>query len=93
MTPTPDWIHALWAAVAALFWRLFDSQAKELKDLKKKVEHMDTQVTTHTALHAEQARANVRLEEAVKENTAWSKRMSEAIIRIETLISTSLKKE
>ena len=93
MTLTPDWFHGLWAAIAALFWKLWDTHASRLEKLSDAVGKLEATSATHDTLHASTAQAITELKTAVQENTKETRRIAESSVRIETLIETALKKD
>ncbi len=98
MNPSPDWIHALWAAAAFLYWRLWDGQDKQLETLRKKAEEMDKVVgahaatlATHQALHQNISAAIIDLKIAVEKGNDEARRMADTLARVETLLTNSVK--
>lgn len=99
-TPNPAWLHGLWAAVVALFWRLWSARGDEVKEVKKNVEHLakavaahNTTLGRHAQLHESVGHAIVELKSELKENTLEARRMADTLARIETLITGRINKE
>ena len=99
-SPNPVWLHGLWAAVVALFWKLWAAKEKEVNAVKQDVEHLSRAVSAHNAtlathktLHANVATAIVKLEASLERNTDEARRMADTLARIETLITGRITKE
>lgn len=90
-TPTPEWLHGLWAGVGALFWKLWAGQDRRIHALEAEVSAVKTSVTTHDVLHKTTAEAISGLRESMKECADESRKQSEALVRIETILQTAVK--
>lgn len=98
LTPNPAWLHGLWAAVVALFWKLWAAKEKEVAAVRKDVDHLakavaahNTTLGRHSLLQDQLGHAILDLRTELKENTSEARRTAETLARIETLITGKLK--
>jgi hypothetical protein len=92
-SPNPAWLHGLWAAVVALFWRLWATQSDKIEKLETKVDKLSLDGAASQVLQANLSGAIVKLETAIKENVEESRKQSEALVRIETILQAAIIKE
>lgn len=95
-TPNPAWLHGLWAAVVALFWKLMAARHDEVKEVKKDVANLakavaahNVTLATHKTLHEQIGLAIIDLKTTLKETGERTRQMTEAVVRIETILENA----